>query len=319
MVRRSTLTPLRENLPPTMLDLPDGRRLAYHEYGDPAGTVILNCHGGLVSGIDVEYSDEPARTLGLRIISPNRPGVGGTSRLPGHQMLDWARTDVTALLASLGVERFSVLGWSEGGQFALAVAHEFATRVDRVAIVAGALPLAERAGAGAGGPGADPVGAGVGDRLRELNATDRRLIGLARRAPELARIYFRGTRVLARLSPPLLAWVAAGQLGETDSALLLKYSNWFARTVGESVVDTRGSVDEYVAFGAPWGFAPEDVRTPVVLFQGDTDRVIPAHWSRTLAERLPNATLHEYPGEGHFIALTRRAEVLTHLAPSPPA
>ncbi|WP_158507211.1 alpha/beta fold hydrolase [Subtercola sp. Z020] len=298
MVRRVDVTPLRENRPPTMLDLPGGRVLAYHEYGDPAGAVVVNCHGGLVSGIDVEYSDDPARALGLRIISPNRPGVGGTSRRSGHRMLDWASEDLNVLLEHLQVDRFSVLGWSEGGQYALAVAHAFAHRVERVAVVAGALPLLE--------PG----------RLAELNANDRRLVKLARRAPLVARGYFLGSRWLARLSPRLLALVAVSALGPSDSELITTYSNWFARAMAESVIDTRGSVDEYLAFGSPWGFRPEDVAAPVEVFQGDADRVIPPAWSRALVARLPSATLHEYPDEGHFIALTRRAEVLSHLAPS---
>ena len=358
MVRKVPVTALRENLPPTMLDLPGGRRLAYHEYGDPSGAVIVNCHGGLVSGIDVEYSDGPARELGLRIISPNRPGIGGTSRQPAHRMLDWARTDLTTLLDSLAVDRFSVLGWSEGGQYALAVAHEFAARVDRVAVVAGALPLADpepsrlgppsgrdgggsaggvpgggattaavprgggggwvpRGGGGGwvprGGGGAVP-GGGVADRLQELNANDRRLVKLARHAPVLARAYFLSSRITARVSPPLLARMASITLSETDAALITTYSNWFARALAESAFDTRGSVDEYLAFGSPWGFTPEQVTAPVDVFQGTADLVIPAAWSRELVRRLPNAALHEYEGQGHFIALTRRAEVLEHLA-----
>ncbi|TQL54197.1 pimeloyl-ACP methyl ester carboxylesterase [Subtercola boreus] len=303
MVRKAVVAPLRENLPPSILTLPDGRELAYHEYGDPAGVVVLNCHGGLVSGIDVEYSDEPARALGVRLISPDRPGIGGSSRNPGHRMLDWASTDLTVLLQHLGVERFSVLGWSEGGQYALAVAHAHADRVDRVAVVAGALPLAEPA---------HP------SRLAELNANDRRLIALSGRAPLIARAYFLGSRWLTVLSPPLLARLASIGLGPSDTTLITTYSNWFARAMAESVADTRGSVDDYRAFGAPWGFAPEDVRARVEVFQGDADRVIRAEWSRILVERLPDARLHEYPGDGHFVALTRRAEILERLvAPLP--
>ncbi|RFA14274.1 hypothetical protein B7R21_06725 [Subtercola boreus] len=298
MVRRAPVTPLRENLPPSILILPDGRRLAYHEYGDPAGAVVVNCHGGLVSGIDIEYSDEPARALGVRIISPDRPGIGGSSRWPGHRMLDWASTDLEVLLAHLGVDRFRVIGWSEGGQYALAAAHAHAGRVDRVAIVAGALPLAEPA---------HP------ERLAELNANDRRLIALARRLPIAARAYFLASRWLTVLSPPILARLASIGLGPSDVALITMYSNWFARAMAESVADTRGSVDDYLAFGAPWGFAPEAVRARVEVFQGDADRVIRAAWSRILVERLPDARLHEFADEGHFVALTRRAEILEYL------
>ena len=66
------------------LTLSGGRTLSYAVYGDPAGSPVLNCHGGLVSGHDVSPADEIARDLELCVISPDRPGINGTDRLPGH-------------------------------------------------------------------------------------------------------------------------------------------------------------------------------------------------------------------------------------------
>lgn len=105
-----------------VIEVGDGRRLGYATFGDPDGAPVLNCHGGLVSRTDVAPSDAVARELGLRIISPDRPGIGLTDRLPGHGIGDWARTDVAALVDHLGLDRFSVMGWSAGGPHALAVA-----------------------------------------------------------------------------------------------------------------------------------------------------------------------------------------------------
>ena len=51
------------------LTLPGGRTLTYAVYGDPMGSPILNCHGGLVSGHDVSPADEIAGDLGLCVIS----------------------------------------------------------------------------------------------------------------------------------------------------------------------------------------------------------------------------------------------------------
>ena len=111
--------------------LADGRTLAYRAFGDPGGRPVVNCHGGLVSGLDVAPYDAAARQLGVRIISPNRPGIGGSSPQPGRTTLDWAR-DVGALLNGLALPRASVLGWSMGGQYTLACGAQLADRIDRV-------------------------------------------------------------------------------------------------------------------------------------------------------------------------------------------
>jgi len=51
----------------------------------------------------------------------------------------------------------------------------------------------------------------------------------------------------------------------------------------------------------PWGFAPEDLRVPVDVWQGSDDRLVTPKWALELAHRIPAATLHLEPG-GHFLA-----------------
>ena len=58
--------------------LRDGRRLAYEEHGAPHGTPIVHCHGAPGSRIEGEFLFE-ARLLvelGIRLIVPDRPGIG---------------------------------------------------------------------------------------------------------------------------------------------------------------------------------------------------------------------------------------------------
>lgn len=55
-----------------------GRVLSFSEVGDPNGSVIFCCVGmGLTRYITAFY-DDLARTLKLRLITPDRPGVGGS-------------------------------------------------------------------------------------------------------------------------------------------------------------------------------------------------------------------------------------------------
>jgi pimeloyl-ACP methyl ester carboxylesterase len=86
--------------------------------------------------------------------------------------------------------------------------------------------------------------------------------------------------------------------------------------MAEGTDNPRGVVDEYLAIAAPWGFRPENVSTPVRIYQGAADTLVPEEWGQLLARRIPNASISLYLGEGHFIALTRRQDVLEWLADS---
>ena len=146
--------------------LRDGRSMGYAQYGTRDGLPIVNAHGGLACRLDVAAADAVAAEAGVRLISPDRPGIGLSDPQPGRTVLDWAR-DVAELLDQIDVDRFAVMGWSMGGQYAAAVGHALPDRVTRVAIIAGALPLTEP---------------GVFD---ELPAMDRILTRMSLRAPWL--------------------------------------------------------------------------------------------------------------------------------------
>ena len=115
-----------------MVNLPDGRDLAYEEYGDPAGFPVLSFHGGLSSHLDAAPAGAAAREAGIRLVAPDRPGMGLSTFQPGRTLLDWPE-DVTALAHALGIERFAVMGWSAGGPYAAVCAAklEIASRVPR--------------------------------------------------------------------------------------------------------------------------------------------------------------------------------------------
>ena len=65
------------------VDVGNGRALGYREYGAPDGRPVVNCHGGLVCGLDVASYGDAARDLGVRIISPDRPGIASSDPAPG--------------------------------------------------------------------------------------------------------------------------------------------------------------------------------------------------------------------------------------------
>jgi pimeloyl-ACP methyl ester carboxylesterase len=280
------------------LTVADGRTVGYAIFGDPAGQPVVNCHGGLVSGHDVSPAHELARVLELCVISPDRPGINRTDRLSGHGLLQWVRADLEPLLDHLEVGQLGVMGWSEGGQYALAAAYELGDRVTGCAVIAGCPPLD------------DPA------TLKQLNHLDRVFTRLARRAPIVLRGIALCIRSVAkRAGGALLRASVRGQPSDEAKAVR-EQGRWFPAIMAEGTANPRGVVDEYLAIAAPWGFSPEDVTTPVRIYQGTADTLVPEEWSRLLTRRTPNASLALYPDEGHFIALTRRQDVLEWFAGS---
>jgi pimeloyl-ACP methyl ester carboxylesterase len=274
--------------------LRDRRAMSYSQFGAPEGFPIVNAHGGLACRLDVAAADAVAVESGVRLISPDRPGVGLSDPQPGRTVLDWTR-DVAELLDQIDVDRFAVMGWSMGGQYAAALGHALRNRVSRVAIIAGALPLA------------DP---GVFD---ELPAMDRFLTRMSQRAPWPARQWFRMMRGTAHIAPSWYGRLAARTLGPADGAVIRDEGfGAFATMSREASRQLAGVVEEYRAWARPWGFAPEDLDVPVDVWAGTRDQLVNPSWPHRLAARIPNATLNIRDG-GHFLAHRYYGEIFEAL------
>lgn len=274
--------------------LMDGRSVSYAQYGKPDGFPTVNAHGGLACRLDVAAADSVATAAGVRLISPDRPGVGRSDPQPGRTIDDWAR-DVAGLLDLIDVDRFAVMGWSMGGQYAAAVGHALPHRVTRVGIIAGALPLTEP---------------GVFD---ELPTMDRVLTRAAQRTPWLAAQCFRTMRLAAGAAPTLYGRLAARELGPADGSVLREDGfAVFARMTREALRQPAGAVEEYRAWMRPWGFAPEELTVGVDVWAGTRDELINESWPRRLASRIPNATLNIRDG-GHFMAHLHYREIFDAL------
>jgi pimeloyl-ACP methyl ester carboxylesterase len=277
--------------------LPDGRALGYAQFGRPDGFVVVNAHGGLVGRFDVAAAAPAAQLTGIRLISPDRPGIGLSDPQPGRTILDWA-ADIGALLDELGVEKFAAMGWSMGGQYAAALGKALRPRVTRVAIIAGALPLTE--------PGV----------FEQLPTMDRVYTRLSQRAPWLARQCFQTMTFAARRAPALYGWLAARELGSADGEVIRNegYAT-FAATSYEGLHRPEGVVEDYRAWMRPWGFTPEDLDAPVEIWTGTDDGLVDHAWPHELARRIPGATLNVRSG-GHFMAHLHYREIFEALRAS---
>ena len=256
------------------LRLPDGRRMTYADYGDPAGPVVLECVGTPQSRLPFAQQVSLAEELGYRMLMPDRPGFGRSDPQPGRTLEDWP-AEAAALMDALGVGRFAVLGGSGGGPYAVACGVLLGDRVTAVALAAPAEPRnAPRHGFL---PLQDPAA------LRERGETIARL---------------------ARDDPEGLAAFFAPDLSATDREQEAAMDPATAARALENLREAfRQGADAYVEDhtinGSDWGHLLPRLTRPTRIWQGDDDNNVPAEATRWLAERIPGAELTVLAGAGH--------------------
>jgi pimeloyl-ACP methyl ester carboxylesterase len=272
--------------------------LGYAEYGDAQGLPLLYFHGTPGSRVEVAFADDLCRRAGVRLLAPDRPGLGLSERKPDRTLADWAG-DVEELADRLGLERFPILAWSAGGPFALACASRLPHRVTCIGTCGGAPPFH---------PGQPP---GL--------ASDRLLLRMSGRHPRLAALAL----WVASWMPP--SWLRQAFLQELRSRP--DRAIWSSLTLQEATdpfydalrQGPWGVVDEYRILGSPWPFDPARITSQVIMWQGDTDDLIPLRTVRELARSLPGARLVVVPGQGHFLLRTLMEDVVKTLTAGPPA
>ena len=77
----------------------------------------------------------------------------------------------------------------------------------------------------------------------------------------------------------------------------------------------RAMVDDYRACRSHWGFELGDLRTPVALWHGRVDRLVPLAHTLALAEAIPTATALVDADGGHFFYGRRLADIMRSLLP----
>jgi pimeloyl-ACP methyl ester carboxylesterase len=265
--------------------------LAWREFGDPAGAPLFFFHGWPGSSAQSWLIDGAARRHGFRGFAMDRPGIGA-SPFMARKIVDWPSL-VREFAAALGLAKFSLLGVSGGGPYALACAAACPNDLVSVTVACGAPPIAEL------------------DNVDGLHPAYRFLLRLFRRRPAWVRFLFQCAR-------PVMLWPGALQffpplrfaLPEPDANVLADPAH-FAGVFGcqsDAFCNVNGLFADAALYAEPWGFRLEDVRMPVQFWHGRND----AHFHYTLAQamaaRVPRASLRIVENEGHFSLPINQAE-----------
>ncbi|KAF1846600.1 alpha/beta-hydrolase [Cucurbitaria berberidis CBS 394.84] len=96
-----------------------GRIISFSEVGDPDGYAVFVCVGMGLTRYVMAFYDQLAATLKLRLITPDRPGIGESQVDPNGTPLSWP-DDVLVICQALKISKFSLLAHSAGAVYALA-------------------------------------------------------------------------------------------------------------------------------------------------------------------------------------------------------
>ena len=253
------------------ITLADGRTLCYAEHGEPTGRPVLWLHGAASSRLEAMFFDDGARARGLRIISTDRPGCGGSSPRPGYTFLSYS-SDLLELQDALGIEACAVGGFSNGGAFSLAAGHRYPDRFPAVIAVNATSPIADRA-------------------VRAV-------------LPKITKLAYRNLRltpdfVLQRrlVQPPAPRSPPAEPTSPAEAEMRAFTELFAAATAQARRQPTSGYIQRDVRLGyRRWGFDHRSLTQPVEIVTGDQDAGY--EYARVLATELADARLTTFEG-GH--------------------
>ncbi|MFG2881905.1 alpha/beta fold hydrolase [Streptomyces sp. NPDC048297] len=272
----------------TDLTSTDGRRLHVYHTGprDTGELVVLWHHGTPNLGMPPRPLFPAADRLGIRWVSYDRPGYGGSAPVAGRDVA-WAAHDATAVADALGVERFAVVGHSGGATHALACAALLPERVVGAVAVSGLAPY-----------GAEGL-----DWFAGMNASCRESLAAAVAGREAKERH----EERAVYDPEMFT--------AADHAALAGAWSWFGEVVGPAVaLGPGGLIDDDLAYIGPWGCDPAAITAPLLLLHGGRDRVVPSGHGAWLADHCPGAEFRLAPADGHISVLDGAADALDWLA-----
>jgi len=269
----------------------DGRTLSVQADDSPGSWVLV--HNGTPNGrLLYPPALEDARSHGLRLVSYDRPGYGGSTAQPGRTVADCV-ADVRAICASLGIERLGVWGISGGGPHALACAALAGDLVAAVASLASVAPY--------GAAGLDYF-----DGMGEENVEDTKL-ELA--DPAAARRKAAEDRLeMLALDADQVAAAIATLVGPADAAALEgPVAEYLVQSGRDALAPgVEGWVEDGKAHLEPWGFDLSAIAVPVLLLHGADDRFVPIGHGRWLAAQIPGVDARFSETDGHLTLLTDR-------------
>lgn len=277
-----------------LLTLPDGRTIGYATYGDPTGYPVLYMHGGLSCRIDATSCGPAAAAAGIRVIAPDRPGIGLSDRHKGASLLDWP-VDMGHLIHALGIEQCAAMGWSFGSAYAAACGFALPQVTDTVLI-------------------ASPIPCDWHGMREQINEMDRRFMKLSRHAGFIDESAFLAMREMALHRPNAFVSQATADLSDHSKSMIAINPQEFIDASLGAFVHPSGALDDYRIWDQPWGFDLASLGTPTQIWHGTVDELCPPEWAGRLRDAISDSELHLVADAGHFLAHDHWDQIFARIA-----
>jgi len=272
-----------------------GRRIGFAEWGRADGVPVLWFHG--TPGGRHQIAPDARRLaadMGIRLISLERPGIGGSSRHLYDNIAQWAE-DVGAIVDRLGIDGFACVGLSGGGPYVLACAARYPDRMFAGAVLGGVAPTR--------GPDAIAGGlVGLLSRFAPAITTLRRPLGDT--------LHLAVRTLMPVREKAFGAYIAMSPIGDQQVFARPEMRAMFVDDIVRATHrQLHAPVYDVVLFTREWGFSLSDITVPIRFWHGDADNIVPLAHAEHMAALVPDAELRVRHGESHLGSLGAAREI----------
>lgn len=274
--------------------LPNGKRLAYVDFGPNDAEPVLLLHGAHGSAYYFsEFPDAPFNSR-WRMIGVDRPGYG-ESEMWNHTYTELAEA-LRVLCVHLNLEQVNILGVSAGGAYALACGAVFPSMLRRIVSISAVAPLTPTV-------------------RRDINRTNRIVYWFAKNIPFLNRL---NANFIARVSRENMESFLERSKGkfslpdqrEAEKEIVRQLLIASAKEAYPN--DGRGLAQDLENQANPWDFSCKDVPVETHIWSSQEDTSSPPIMAQMLHEQLPHSFLHQVANAGHLWHICNFNHILEH-------
>lgn len=269
-----------------LIEVENGRKISYMEWGDPYGFPIFYFHGTPSSRIEGALVDASAKNNNFRLIALDRPGFGKSSFHKKRSFKDWVN-DVEFLADKLNINHFGVAGHSGAGPYLFACGVYLDS--ERLKFI-GAL---------------SPWGPITKKEIAEnLNLLDRFYMNISKRSLWIMRSLFAPLGWCAKYWPNLFFYIMKRSVSKNDKGKMKNKDFIEIFKLMEIEAFNQGSrgssYEAYMAYN-DWGFDLKDIKVPTCIYLGDKDIFVSKAMGRLMEKSIYNVDFNWVLNGGHFI------------------
>lgn len=286
-------------VPLSFVTLPDGRKLAWRDYGPRGGVPVVMFPSSVSSSYLWPVETQTAARYGIRLIAVERPGTGASTADPNLTFESFAR-DFAFFADAIGLDRFRLVARSSASPFALVAAARLGSRVQLLMLTSTRLGIPE------------------GSRTKPLGMLGAFFNNL-RRYPWLldSTLYILRAKMSRAFIRPLV--LKFFEQSPVDVELIRanpSLHDAMIRATMETVAHTyAGLLRESQLYLDGISLDLEGLAAPVLVWHGEADGVVPLDELRRRLKEvgIEPAEMRVFPGGGHCFINKHYADIFGRL------